>query len=239
MNQHYDTSKLDVNALGLEAACQKAYEDGLREGACGACQGAFSAGLYAGGSILARMYAESATVVDGWFHGDNTVLLFADGEKEKVTFRHEPGCEYDREKAVMACILKHAAGNSYIAALRLLEGKRRTGVPGKGACAAICAAEDDEYFDGACAEDFETGDASGLGPVCMDEHDEGTWTPEDAIPCWNEEEVRLLEERWSADDAILCGRGAEDEGELSGGAPIEQEEDGEAAADGLAACGEE
>lgn len=109
----FDTSNIDIVRLGIEAACQQAYEAGARD-ACGPAH----AGMHLGYHAAMAEIASAATPVRAWFNGDHTIMLFEDGKKEKVTWRHEAGSDYDCEKAVMACMLKHVFGNAYIKVLR-------------------------------------------------------------------------------------------------------------------------
>ena len=114
----FDASNIDITKLGIEAACRQAYEAGKRDSGC-----LFCAGMEAGRRMALCGLSAAAEPVEAWFNGDYTVLLFADGQKEKVRWRREPGTEDDREKAVMACMLKHLVGNGYIAALRAFGSK--------------------------------------------------------------------------------------------------------------------
>ena len=140
----YDVSGINIEKLGLQAACQQAYDRGLSDGRCGGC----AAGVNMGAMAAMSAFEAASTVERGWFYDDHTVLLFADGSKEHVAWRHEAGTSYDRDKAVMACILKHIVGNSYISALKMLSdepirrSRRRAG-------------SDDVPADGLCVADFD------------------------------------------------------------------------------------
>lgn len=110
----YNVSEMNLEQMGLQAACQKAFDDGRREGN----PESFIGGFYAGYAVAVLDCERAGTVENVWFNGDWTIVLFADGTKEKVRWSHEPGSSDDREKAIMACILKHVLGNSYLKALQ-------------------------------------------------------------------------------------------------------------------------
>ena len=110
----YNVSEMNLEQMGLQAACQKAFDDGCREGN----PESFIGGFYAGYAVAVLDCERAGAVENVWFNGDWTIALFADGTKEKVRWSHEPGSSDDREKAVMACILKHVLGNGYLKALQ-------------------------------------------------------------------------------------------------------------------------
>lgn len=151
----------------LEAVCGNARREGAQEG--------FEAGLAAMRARMAASFQAAGTVLEAYRNGDHTILLFADGKKERVTWRHEPGYPYDAEKAVMACMLKHLMGSRYIRALKAFGSyvpKGRRGVCGD---CEICGCR-------ACGRDWPADDPvlcdpdgeephAGADPVCCDADD--------------------------------------------------------------------
>ena len=114
-----DYSNVDVMALGVEAACKRAYEEG-RKDYSGA---AFLRGIECGACATMRGLEAVSTVADVFYNGDNTVLAFADGSRSKVAYDPSYGYAYDAEKAIMAAMLKRLVGNRYVAVLREFAGK--------------------------------------------------------------------------------------------------------------------
>lgn len=110
----FDTSKLDLQKLGLEAACKMAYEQGVRDGS----PAAFRCGMCAGGHSVMEMFRGASTVTAVYRNKGNTVLQFADGSKSKVGYNPAYGYGYDYEKAIMAAMLKNLVGNDYIKVLK-------------------------------------------------------------------------------------------------------------------------
>ena len=82
----------------------------------------FSAGLEVGanamlGAVQMTLDARSE-VVNVYRNGPHTIIETADGEKTRVTYDPGYGYPYDREKALMAAMLKAMVGNKYIAVLK-------------------------------------------------------------------------------------------------------------------------
>lgn len=126
----FDMSRLgemDIRKLGLEAACDKAYNAGLADAEgrmkfmmTMARAAGFAEGMDAGFDAFQASFLEASTVKAVFRSGDYTVLETADGEKTKVKYDPSYGYAYDAEKAYMAALLKHIVGNRYIDMLREL-----------------------------------------------------------------------------------------------------------------------
>ena len=124
---------MDLGSIILDTICDRAYQNGFKEGMCSeqsvnkkevkqAYNKGFNVGLSKGrdmaADILAYQFGQSGTVIKVVFDGDKTVVKFADGGHEIVYYHPEYGYAYDAEKAIMAGILKHLVGNSYIKPLK-------------------------------------------------------------------------------------------------------------------------
>lgn len=112
----FNYSSGDIMTLGVEAACKEAYAGGTGEGRL---EG-FQFGIPVGIAIGHAMATDAASPVAMYKSGPHTVLKYRDGSKTRVTYDEDSGRPYDTEKAVMAAMLKHLAGNAYLRALSQL-----------------------------------------------------------------------------------------------------------------------
>ena len=149
-------------------------------GGCPMSQLAYAAGFDAGVQAEADAWDASSQVEKVWFNNGYTICLFSDGKKEKVQYHPEYGYAYDAEKAIMACILKHVVGNSYIKALRAFAGK---------APAHECTCPSQTH--GCCAEcpvgiDVDRDEdlyPAGVAAIDCDEDDSIGYRADDVIEC--------------------------------------------------------
>lgn len=113
------SNNLNVAELCLDAVCKQAYDQGFEDGSnCPeALCDAFTAGYAAATNDFENFLAEHTAVVDVIYHENKTVVKFADGSVSVVHYNPEYGYAYDSEKAIMAALLKHMCGNSYIKVL--------------------------------------------------------------------------------------------------------------------------
>lgn len=186
----------DVNQLaqkGLDAVCHEARLEGLHDG--------LSIGAQAAHAALMASFDEACTVENVFRNGDHTIVLFGDGEKTRVTYHHEPGSVYDAEKAIMACMLKHLMGSSYIRALRDFGSYVQPGAvkPACGDCRicgcraceepgcgnpALCDPEEDAFFQDPICCDPEEAEEARIGAMpaveCGEDDD-----------CGNEDDEKL------------------------------------------------
>lgn len=160
-----DSNQFNLADKVLEAVCADARREGSQEG--------FEAGMAAARALMAMSFQAAGTVLEAYRNGDHTILLFADGGKERVTWHREPGSRYDAEKAVMACMLKHLMGSRYIRALKAFGDYAP-----KGACGdcEICGCR-------ACGRDWPSDD-----PVLCDP--EGEEAPAGGEPVYCDAEDR-------------------------------------------------
>lgn len=170
----------------FQTAMQNVYDKGvaagkklLADGASVCYNAAFQAGFDQGVQAEADAWGASAEVEAVYFDKGNTVIKFADGQKEKVTYHPEYGYAYDAEKAIMACILKHVVGNGYIKALREFAGKAPVQASGSvlthGCCAncpvAISVDEDENLV------------AEGTAPIDVNADEGMNYTADDVVDC--------------------------------------------------------
>ena len=115
---------MDLNQMVLDAVCAKSHENGLKEG--------FAKGSIQGACEMERKlmvsFKAASTVTKVVYDGMRTIVRFEDGGYEIVTYDSSYGYAYDEEKAIMAGILKHIVGNSYIKPLMTF-GKNPKGCP--------------------------------------------------------------------------------------------------------------
>ena len=162
--------RADLPERVTESVCKDAYDEGFRFG--------MQAGMATVRHLHGVSFQAACQVERVWRNGDHTILLFADGEKERVTYHHEPGTAYDAEKALMAGMLKHLMGSRYIHALKEFGRYAPKGArhPGCGDCSICgCRACDDSYDEPVvpgpvyCDEDDQAEvDGAGLPPVACD-----------------------------------------------------------------------
>lgn len=114
----FDASKIDIEKLGLEAACKKAYEQGSKDGFGNGFGAGRMSGFLAGRDDIMASFRAASSVAHVYRNGMHTIAEFEDGDKVRVTYDPSYGYAYDGEKAIMACMLKHLVGNDYISVLR-------------------------------------------------------------------------------------------------------------------------
>lgn len=186
----------DVSHRVLDAVCKDAHDDGFR--------GGVHAGLTRAWQLHSVSFQAACQVERVWRNGDHTILLFADGEKERVTYHHEPGTVYDAEKALMAGMLKHLMGSRYIHTLKEFGRYVPKGVwhLGCGDCSICgCYACEDCYDEPVvpgpvyCDEDDQAEvDGAGLPPVACDpeEQDEVLAGSQPPVECESDDDLDEL-----------------------------------------------
>lgn len=207
----FDVKSLDFGNVCMEAVkdacldvvCQQAYEKGLEDGKncpesyeSGLGEG-FETGYAAAVNDFNEYIATHMTVVNVVFDRDKTVVKFADGTTSVVNYDPKYGYPYDREKGIMAALLKHMCGNSYIQVLKDYN------MPYEKSCCCTCdrcgCDESDEFdydfgydYDPEDVEDVEdvikrtpSGDALSLSGL---DKDLATWTtmPDDICEGFDE-----------------------------------------------------
>jgi hypothetical protein len=109
----------NVAEICLDAVCKQAYSKGFEDG-CNCPEvlsEAFNAGYASATSDFEDFLAKHMAVVNVIYHENKTVVKFADGSVSVVFYNPAYGYAYDSEKAIMAALLKHMCGNSYIKVL--------------------------------------------------------------------------------------------------------------------------
>lgn len=110
----YNPKDAEIGKLCMDAIRKDAFETGFEKG--------FDAGVKEGHEALVANFVD-ASAVEKVVHVDaKTIVYFADGERETVTYDPKYGYPYDREKSVMAAMLKHVVGNRYLGYLKKFEG---------------------------------------------------------------------------------------------------------------------
>lgn len=113
------SNDLNVAELCLDAVCKQAYDKGFEDG-CNCPETlleSFNAGYAKATDDFENYLGMHMAVVDVIYHENKTVVKFADGTASVVFYDPSYGYAYDSEKAIMAALLKHAFGNSYIKVL--------------------------------------------------------------------------------------------------------------------------
>lgn len=160
----------DLRRCALAEACDDVQDERFQMGV--------RSGIVSARFLHSVVFQAACQVERVWRNGDHTILLFADGEKERVTYHHEPGTAYDAEKALMAGMLKHLMGSRYIRMLKEFGRYAPKGArhPGCGDC-SICGCHvcEDNYDEPVvpgpvyCDEDDQAEmDGAGMPPVACD-----------------------------------------------------------------------
>lgn len=103
----------DIGRICMDAIRKDAFAKGFGKG--------FSEGAEAERDAIMKAFFAASSVTKVVHNGPMTIVYFEDGDQAKVTYDPSYGYAYDREKGVMAAILKHVIGNSYLKALRRFE----------------------------------------------------------------------------------------------------------------------
>lgn len=103
----------DIGRICMDAIRKDAFAKGFGKG--------FSEGAEAEHDAIMKAFFAASSVTKVVHNGPMTIVYFEDGDQAKVTYDPSYGYAYDREKGVMAAILKHVTGNSYLKALKRFE----------------------------------------------------------------------------------------------------------------------